>query len=236
MRQLLLAWFGAVVLLFVLLRGAIDMAASIDYAQETFPWLKRWAATKKWHRIVLLATCLFYGGTLYELLREPQPFVPSLPNPGSLPIATVTEEDKDLRAELSTFTQKEPDNSLRRRTIRIANDLFLFWSRRPVPPQPVANPNTDEDRKRNATFDAYWREANGIYESDYKDRVLGIVREYKNRGVPTGYLEQAAENHPFGASAFTMSGSPICWQDEVCLLRELAFHVDANDQMIGPNF
>ena len=71
MQQALLAVFGGIVLLFLLLGAAIDMAARIEYAQETFPWLKRQVENRKWRTVVLLATCLFYGGTLYELLNQP---------------------------------------------------------------------------------------------------------------------------------------------------------------------
>ncbi len=132
---------------------------------------------------------------------------------------------------------QEPENSLRRQTIRLANELYLFWSARPVPPQPVSNPSTEEEKKRNAAWDKYWREATVAYDRrDYKDRIVGIIRQYKLKGIPTGFLEPAAENHQFGASAFSVSGSPVCFQDEVCQFRELAYHIDARDQMIGPDF
>ena len=71
MKALFIEWFGAIVLFFFVLRAIIDLAASIDYAQEAIPLLKRFAETKKWHRILLTATCLFYGGTLYDLLTQP---------------------------------------------------------------------------------------------------------------------------------------------------------------------
>jgi hypothetical protein len=67
-----LAVFGGVVVLFILLGAAIDMAARIEYAEGAFPKLKQWTESKKWHRTLLIGTLLFYGGTLYELLKQPE--------------------------------------------------------------------------------------------------------------------------------------------------------------------
>jgi hypothetical protein len=115
----------------------------------------------------------------------------------------------------------------------LVNELSQFWSDRPaLLHQPVSNPTTDEDKQRNAAWDKYWREAESNYGRLYKDRVLGIVREYKTKGVQTGFLEAGAENHVFGGFPFGVPGSQNCWQDELCQLRELAYHVDAHDQVI----
>jgi hypothetical protein len=90
---------------------------------------------------------------------------------------------------------QEPKDSLRRRTIKLVNDLSLFWIQKPSPQMPVQNPATDEDRKRNAVWDLYWRETQAAYTSrDFSDRVLGIVREYKTKGVPTGFLSKRRNN------------------------------------------
>lgn len=77
MQEIALAVFGAIVVLFLLLGAGIDMAARIEYAQDAFPALKNLAEKKKWRTIVLFATCLFYGGTLYELLKQPEAVVPT---------------------------------------------------------------------------------------------------------------------------------------------------------------
>ena len=80
MREMFLAWFGAIILLFALrlfalVKGAIDMLSGIEDAQETLPWLKHWAQTEKWRGVVLLATCFFYGGR--EMSRCCRPFIRS---------------------------------------------------------------------------------------------------------------------------------------------------------------
>jgi len=243
MQQVLLAWFGAIVLLFVLLKGAIDTLASIDYAQETFPFLKRWSATKKWHRIVLLATCLFYGGTLYELLKEPPLFTPPIPNSGTLSIVEVAKENRDLRAELAVLTKPAPPNSLRHRTFELVNELNLFWANRPTPPpQPVPNPMSDIDRARNARWDRYEKETRAAYQSrEFNQRILGIVRDYQAKGVSIGYLDKAAEQPErfIGSSLPSPDGGfslDPCDQfmSELCRFRELAFHVDAYDARVDP--
>jgi len=93
MESVGLAIFGGVVLLFLLIGAAIDMAARIEYAQETFPALKRLAQSKEWRGILLLATCVFYGGTLYELLKEPASPPIVNPDPSVKAITPIVQEN-----------------------------------------------------------------------------------------------------------------------------------------------
>jgi hypothetical protein len=84
-------------------------------------------------------------------------------------------------------------NSLRRRTLLLVKELNEFWSHKTTPvQQPVQNASTEEDRQRNAAWDQYWRDAKAAYlNADYRPRLVGIIREYKNKGIDTGYMEQA---------------------------------------------
>ena len=126
----------------------------------------------------------------------------------------------------------EPPNSLRRRTIRLVNELSAFWADNPMPLQPIDKPTTEQDRERNAAWDRYWKKVQLLYADQYRDRVVGIIREYTSKGISTGFLEKSAQNHPFGARSFNATEVPLCAYDELCQLRELAFHVDAYDQVI----
>lgn len=146
-----------------------------------------------------------------------------------------TKELTECKGNLATLTKPEAPDSLRRRTTRLVSDLSIFWSKRPAPTQqPVSNPTTDEERRRNADLDRYWREAKAAYvRQDFSDRILGIVREYKNKGVPIGFLETGAEQPDRLIGAVPYGGFALdnCdrYANEVCQLRELAFHVDAYD-------
>jgi hypothetical protein len=173
------------------------------------------------------AVCVYTGLWFYTM--QPQVKLAGTPDARDQRIVTI-------EAQLNKLKVIESPVSLRRRTIKLSNEIFDFWQKHPTPSQPVQNPANDDERKRNKDFDDYWRTVDGLYKREYKERLLGIVREYKGKGVATGYLEAAAENHTFGASAFSMIGSPVCSQDEICQFRELAFHVDAQDQLITTNF
>jgi hypothetical protein len=213
------------IILYAVLTEGTDWIGRAEIIEQRWPGLWGLMNNRPMRLILIVVALVMVGHGIQDLRGGAEPLTVSF-KPPTVPTIIAP----------SPQTTPESANSLRRRTIKVASDLFLFWSKRPLPLQPVQNPSTDEDRKRNAVWDTYWREANGIYATEYKDRIIGIIREYKTKGIPTGYLEQAAENHTFGAWAFSVSGSPICSQDEVCELRELAYHVDANDQMIGPNF
>jgi len=131
----------------------------------------------------------------------------------------------------------EPKTSLRRRTFRLVGDLTAFWSRRPAPlQQPVQNPSTDEERKRNAKWDQYWRDTTAAYENaGFRERIRGIVSEYKSKGIQTGYLEFADQyNRLVGSAPFGGTSLEDCSRSntDLCTLRELAYHVDAEDKPI----
>jgi hypothetical protein len=151
-------------------------------------------------------------------------------------------ELNDCKSKVAAFSKPEPPDSLRRRTIRLVSDLSKFWSQRPMPAQqPVQNPTTDEEHKRNSNWDRYWMETKAAYvRHDFSGRILGIVREYKNKGVPIGFLETEAEQPDRLVGALPYGGFALdnCagYANDACQLRELAFHVDARDQAISPDF
>ena len=226
--------FGAVVTLLLIIKEAIDMAAAIEYAEGAFPWLKRWSESKKWQRLLLVGTLLFYGGTLYKLLNQP-PLPPIVnPDPAVKAIVPVVKENADLEKRLARLNEPEPQNSVRRQTVNLANELADFWARNPAPPQSM------QAAIKGQASDQYWNGVTTTFNYKFRDRLVGIIRSYSSKGVPVGYLERSAEEptHLFGAFPFSSSGQspPACAQDEICQLRELAFHVDANDQVIQPDF
>jgi hypothetical protein len=149
---------------------------------------------------------------------------------------------RNAPAKIQTITitpeiPKESPTSLRRRTLRLVAELAVFWSHRPAPLQPVQNPSTDEERNRNAASEQFWRDAEIAYmNGNYKDRLLGIVREYRAKGVDTGWLEQSIDqpNRLFGSYPFGGTALDNClrYQTDFCQFRELAYHVDAQDQPI----
>jgi len=137
----------------------------------------------------------------------------------------------------------ESPNSLRRRTMRLADDLSKFWADHPSPtyyPSQGQNPASAEERMHKAAWDKYWREVTALYDGRYRNRVIGIIQEYKGKGVDTDGMEQGAEqpSRLWGSAPFSTSGMnpPNCFQDEICQLRELAYHVDAQDQRIDVSF
>ena len=65
----------------------------------------------------------------------------------------------------------------------------------------------------------------------YKDRLVGIVKEYEAKGVPVHWLANDFQQRPPSIAFFgsEMAGSPM---DELYQFRELAYHVDARDHLI----
>jgi hypothetical protein len=135
----------------------------------------------------------------------------------------------------------ESPTSLRRRTMKAANEVSDFLRSRYENHPPYAYPNSNEpnpSEERKATIQKclkYDQETTDEYMRRYKDRMVGIVSEYRAKGVPISFLEQSLSQR---VPLWAQPGS--AWEEnpqyELGQFRELAYHVDAKDQMISPNF
>lgn len=121
----------------------------------------------------------------------------------------IADLEKQLKDRLLPPT-KEGSASLRRRTVRLANDLDTFmaerWAKRPV--------DQEEARK----FD---QATINLYLSLYKSRTIGIIQELQAKGLDVGLL-----GAPGAAQSRYLLG------DETRQLRDLAYHLDENGNMV----
>lgn len=148
---------------------------------------------------------------------------------------------EECRNNYAALTQKEPEDSLRRRTLKIANELSDFLRSRfeNHPPYAYPQPNDpnppDERKVAIKKCLEYDQQTTDTYMRKYKDRMVGIIREYAGKNVPTGFLEQSFSR---GVPVWAPPGT--VWEDtpqnELGQFKELAFHVTAKDQLIPPNF
>lgn len=208
---------------YVAIAEVLDWFGRADVIEKRYPKVWRFM-TSRLSRMILM---LFLLGLLLhdiEKHKEYQALTIIFQPPRVPSINTVSEE-----------APKESPDSLRRKTLKLVYDLTLFWNRRPQPPPNIQQNQTPEEHK--AKYDQYWQEAQSAYQSaGFNDRILEIVRQYKSKGIETGFLEEEAlqSNRYIGSEAFSGSALNDCpryWSD-VCQLRELAYHVDAQDRPI----
>jgi hypothetical protein len=155
-------------------------------------------------------------------------------------IGTLGSENTALKAQLVAAKElPESPSSLRRRTISLVYDLDEFWALHPSTiATKVQNPATDEERQRNTAYDRYWAEIGVAYRSrHFNQRISGIVNEYKNKGIPVGFLfvYETQPERILGAPWFG-GVDPLdqcgAYGSDICQLLELAYHVEAHDQRI----
>jgi hypothetical protein len=143
----------------------------------------------------------------------------------------------DLNRKLSTLTIQEPNDSLRRRTFKLADDLTDYLMMRQGNHPPYAypdsrDPNPSEERKKMIlTAQSFDQETMNYYSKHFKDRLVGILKEYNARGVKTGYLESDA-NQRLPAIAPPGSITEGSCYDDLSQFRDLAYHVDAKGNLI----
>ena len=114
---------------------------------------------------------------------------------------------KQQRDNLAPF--KEPEDSLRRRTIKLSNEIDHWveeqWANRP----PVAyldpkNPNPSIDQEKAIETWSKWDQDRYNYFRDhFKDQWVRIVKEYDAKGVKVGSLiNDAEQSHPVQRISF----------------------------------
>lgn len=145
-------------------------------------------------------------------------------------------QNDGLAQQVNWLTPKpEPANSLRRRTIRLADEVEKYITGRGQNQPPFAvpdssDPNPSVERQRAILqYRNYQQETSDYYSHHFKQQMIGIIREYDAKGVQTGWLEKFAEQRPPVIALGPMLGTN---SDDLYQFRELAYHVDANDQLI----
>jgi hypothetical protein len=148
----------------------------------------------------------------------------------------------ECKTTLAAFTVPESKDSLRRKTVRLAAEIDKFWNDQPPQPGgPPNNPSTEEEKKRVQVWEQYWRDMRSAYDShSFQEKVAEIVGAYQTKNVPVGNLEWSIKyNRMIGGTMYRGDGETppqiLCGTD-TCLLRELAFHVNARDEVIALDF
>jgi hypothetical protein len=205
--NLILVIIAAMAIAYSLGVEAIDWAGRYEFMQTHFP--KATKRTKNWtekrhFRVALLVIAIALQARVLWELRPP----------------------------------KEPENSLRRRTMQVANEAENYLVSRANDPNrpPFAIPDSsnpdpsDEQKRAIEKYRAYEQETYNYYFSHYKERMVGIVKEYEQKGVRTGSLESDLSQRP---PILVIPGSvaQFTYMDDLYQFRELAYHVNADGDL-----
>jgi hypothetical protein len=68
--EIVLIALGTIAVLFFAAIQVIDMASRVEYLQNHFPRLLKWAEHKEWHGVVLVITALLLAGNVYEIVTD----------------------------------------------------------------------------------------------------------------------------------------------------------------------
>lgn len=144
-----------------------------------------------------------------------------------------------LRTQLANRGTPERPDSLRRRTLKLADEVQKYLIQRATDPNkpPVAVPDsripnpTEQQKEAIKKYQAYQQATYDYYFGHYRDLMVGIVKEYESKGVNTGWLESTLRQRPpyFPTDGSAAAGTAY---DELYQFRELAYHVDADDDLI----
>ncbi len=224
----------------LLLLGAeyLDWFGRLEVLQVKHPKAHRFVNSRPLRVVLLLLVFVMLAtdlkSTLQELSTEPLAVSPVVP---SADAGAKNAEIVRLQRELALLTQPEPPGSLRRRTLKLADDFYRFRRERQGNHPPIAypdsrDPDPSEERKKAIRLcQQYDQETQDQYNRLYRDRFVGIISEYHAKGVPVGWLENTAAN---GTLAWVPNGSS--WegtpQDDLTQFRNFAYRVDGHDNLI----
>jgi hypothetical protein len=223
--------FAAVVILAAVLFAVIDMFGRVDYLKENVPWLSRILERRSAVGVLLLVGIFLLVGDGFELVGKEVPEIPPPPT-----VIVKAPLPPTIQVQLIAASSEQKD-SLRRRTMRLADEVYEFLMERQQNHPPVAYPNSNDPNPSDETKQAikrcqeYDQETFNQYMRRYRDSMIGIVKEYEAKGVRTRYLENDLKQRVPGAATIgsDWEGSSV---DELSQFRDLAYRVDAHDNAI----
>jgi hypothetical protein len=225
LSALLLIAVAIALIAYAVITEATDWIGRAEIIEKRWPKLWR-AMNNRPMRLILIIVALVMVAHVIQDLRagETAPVVVLKP-----PTAPAIEKTKTEPVE--------SPNSLRRRTMRLADEFFNFVRDRQEHHPPFAypdsrDPNPSAERlKAIAICQKYDTETSDKYNRLYCDRLVGIIREYQAQGVPVGFLESSAAqgNIQWVPPGGSWEGGPT---DQLAQFRNLAYRVDAEDHLI----
>jgi hypothetical protein len=150
----------------------------------------------------------------------------------------LTAQNDKLATQVKQLTPElEAADSLRRRTIRLADEMQKYLLMRFQNHPPFAYPDSrapnpsDERKKEIEKSQNYDLETETYYREHFRDKMIGIIREYNSKGVKTGFLEADASQRPPVLFFPGTVGEELA-SDDLYQFRELVYHVDAQGDLI----
>lgn len=131
------------------------------------------------------------------------------------------------RQVLQSASVPEPQNSLRRRTVRLADEIEGFYAERNFKRQLLLQSLPAQTEEQETTRKKRLMDFDVETESEYvktglKARTIGIIQQLKAKGLNIGYLDAP------GAAQ-----SRLLMPEEIERLRSLAFRLDANGNRVS---
>jgi hypothetical protein len=231
-------------LLALLLLGAeyLDWFGRLEVLEAKHPTAYRFVNNRPLRLVLLLLVFAMLASDLQTRIKEinTEPLVVRI----NVPSADAGAKDAQiarLRQELAVLKRPELGDSLRHRTLRLADEFYRFRHERQEKHPPNAypdsrDPNPSEERKIAIKLcQQYDQVTQDQYNRLYRDRFVGIIREYHAKGVPVGWMENTAAQGmlmwvPNGSS---WEGTP---QDDLTQFRNLAYRVDGRDNLLLVNY
>lgn len=192
--------------------------------------------------LVVLALVMAFGsGGVLAYWDAQSNITLKIPTPDTSQIRELAE----CEAKYASLTKKESDTSLRRRTIKLADEI-LEWEQERYEHHPqYAYPDKQNDPnptpERQALINAclkYDGETYDQFNRKFKEQWIEIVRKYELENVKVGTLVNDAEqNHPAQDASMGAQFVPVQMDNgnyfsALSRFRELAYHVDADGHRI----
>jgi hypothetical protein len=205
----------------------LDWHGRMELLEKKHPRIWRLVNARPFRLVLLLMVFAALATDLKENLKQLDPEVP----------VVRFAAPRVPAIELVSITPPEPTDSLRRRTVKLADALYDYMETRRKNHPPYAHlqsndRNPSEDQKKKIQVCGEYDDATlAYYLKHFRDQMVGIIREYNAKGVKTAWLESTATQ---GVLTIAPEGSP--WegsrQDDVSEFRDLGYHVDAGDKLI----
>jgi hypothetical protein len=115
---------GGILLVILVVKELLDLAATIDYVEQKWPRLVKWTERKWWQRVLMLVLTIMYASILYEDWEGPKVNIVSFSNPD---LGAKDAQIKQLRTDIEYLkTQSASQQAMLNRSSVVENRKIIW--------------------------------------------------------------------------------------------------------------
>jgi hypothetical protein len=146
--------------------------------------------------VIAIITCFLIGVQAYRSNNFERGLKTAIQNEGTATREAVQKEGgRPVNVQIQPPPAREPEDSLRKRTLALARELEVFDRKRSktFPGYSSVNMTTEEAQAASLAVSQYLQETSDLYRKQFAVQTVAVVNEFKGKGIDVSAVEQQAQ-------------------------------------------